>query len=109
MSNSISNISESSILENDEEAIYCDSEIKTILNSELNNFDDNIHGWERIRQCVIPRLERQRAFSDADLEIEDNPEIWRSLENISLEDTNKNSETKEIIINIEDNKNNKNN
>lgn len=86
---------------------YTPSEIGEELYDELfgdifhmENIDKDSHGWQRVREAIEPKIERQRAFSDNDQEVDLTEFIFRSLnlDLSSLKDENNDDSKEENII-----------
>jgi hypothetical protein len=86
---------------------YTPSEIGEELYNELfgdifhlENIDKDSHGWKRVREAIEPKIERQRAFSDYDKEVDMTEFIFRSidLDLSSLNQENNDDSKEENII-----------
>ena len=85
---------------------YSPSEIGEELYNELfgdifhlENIEEDSHGWKRVRQAIEPKIERQRAFSDYDKEVDMTEFIFRSIDlDLSSFNQENNDDSKEENI-----------
>lgn len=63
----------------------------------IENIEEGSHGWQRVRQAIEPKIERQRAFSDQDREVDLTDNIFRSIDLSAFNMNQSNSKTEKDV------------